>query len=129
MTALAERSTLATLDEAIVLVDRKDGLMWTALNWPRAFNTVNDAIRTDLTHRLEQLGTDDDVGVIVLRGTGEGGFLRGRRHQKKRLSEIPPQRRDSPSRPRLDPNAGSWLQADQHHDPGLLFCERPSRVG
>jgi enoyl-CoA hydratase/carnithine racemase len=129
MTAVAERSTLATLDEAIVLVDRKDGLMWTALNWPRAINAVNDAIRTDLTHRLEQLDTDDDVGVIVLRGTGEGGFLRGRRHQKKRLSEILPQRRDSPAGPSWIQTLGRVCKLTSTTTQGFCFVSGRSRVG
>jgi enoyl-CoA hydratase len=103
MTDLAEQSTLVTLDEAVVLIDCKDGLEWTTLNRPRVINAVYAAIRTGPTHRVEQRDSDASLCDRSSRRSRRR-FLRWRRHQKQRRSDALPQRRDSLAAP-------SWVQA------------------
>lgn len=60
-----------------VLVDISDGVATVTLNRPHAMNALSAALRAELAAAMARLGADDDVGAIVLTGTGERAFTAG----------------------------------------------------
>ncbi len=44
---------------------------------PQVLNALNTALLEELLHTLADLGSDPNVGVIVLTGTGDRSFIAG----------------------------------------------------
>ncbi len=63
--------------EPLVLFEKDDGIAWLTLNRPRALNAVNLAMRDEFWQTLEAVRDDPDVGVVVLKGSGEQAFCAG----------------------------------------------------
>ena len=63
--------------EAVVLVDKREGIATVTLNRPRAMNALCVALRSALTRTFEALAQDDETGVVILTGAGERAFCAG----------------------------------------------------
>ncbi|MFD1945263.1 enoyl-CoA hydratase-related protein, partial [Nocardioides aestuarii] len=53
-----------------LLVDLADGVLRLTIDRPEVFNALSDTLADELAERLEQAGPDDDVGVVVVTGSG-----------------------------------------------------------
>ncbi|HSV37691.1 MAG TPA: enoyl-CoA hydratase/isomerase family protein [Nocardioidaceae bacterium] len=77
-----------------VLVDVDGTVGRITLNRPEVMNAIDTALATELEHALRELDAEDDVHVIVVRGSG-GNFCAGGDVQEvRRLSELGPQALD-----------------------------------
>jgi enoyl-CoA hydratase len=54
----------------ILLVDRKDGIATLTLNRPDAMNALSQDLRIALARAFRELASDDEVGVVILTGSG-----------------------------------------------------------
>ena len=54
-----------------VVVTHKDGIAEVILSRPHRLNAINDELLVDFTSALEALNSNDEVGVIILRGAGK----------------------------------------------------------
>lgn len=76
----SRRSMMTMADGAIeqtVQIERVNRVGWIVLNRPGQINAINPALRLEVTQALEQLDSDPEMGVIVIRGAGERGFCAG----------------------------------------------------
>ena len=55
-----------------VLYEVADGIATITLNRPDVLNSMNPQLVADITDAFDQAGADDDVGAIVMTGTGRG---------------------------------------------------------
>ena len=53
-----------------IIVEKKDKIAWITLNRPEALNALSRELMTDLRQAMEEIGTDDSVRVVVIRGAG-----------------------------------------------------------
>lgn len=63
---------MTTDSQAMVLVERHEGVALVTLNRPDKRNAMSDAMRTELIEALESLGADRSVRAVVLTGAGKG---------------------------------------------------------
>ena len=54
-----------------ILVDKKDGITWVALNRPDKRNAMSPQLHLEMDDVLEELATDDATEVLVITGAGE----------------------------------------------------------
>jgi len=60
-----------------ILVDREDGVGIVTLNRPDKLNAMNRKLSAELREAVKEFDADDDIGCIVLTGTGEKAFSAG----------------------------------------------------
>lgn len=60
-----------------VLVDRSDSIATVTVNRPEKRNAMDIETRKRLLSALEEVGEDDAVRAVVLRGAGDGAFIAG----------------------------------------------------
>ena len=60
-----------------ILVEIRNHIAWITLNRPHRLNTFNSEMRDELPQAFEELGKNDDVRVIVVRGAGGKAFSAG----------------------------------------------------
>lgn len=71
------RDTVSTSTDEPLLIRHEPPLAWCIINRPAAHNALNAAVWRGLAERVTELGHDDDVRVIIVRGTGEQAFISG----------------------------------------------------
>ena len=59
------------MSEATVIVEKRDHIGIISLNRPEQLNTFNTALATELNKALIDLDNDDDIRVVVIRGSGK----------------------------------------------------------
>jgi 2-(1,2-epoxy-1,2-dihydrophenyl)acetyl-CoA isomerase len=62
-----------------LLETTEDGIAWLTLNRPDRLNAFSPAMLLALGEALQRLGSDAEVGAIVITGAGRGFFRRRRR--------------------------------------------------
>src|SRR6476620_7192198 len=72
----AEAVTTDTVEQALVLVERRGNVGLITLNRPKVFNALSDALTRELTAALDELEADDAIGALVLTGN-EKAFAAG----------------------------------------------------
>ncbi len=87
-----------------VRIERDGPVGWIVLNRPEQINAINDAIRQGVPRALAELGADESVRVIVMRGDGSRGFCAGADIKEKRAAETSLQVRRRMERAR-------WIEA------------------
>lgn len=60
-----------------ILVDREDGVGIVTLNRPDVLNAMNNQLTSEMQEAVRDLSIDDDIGCIVLTGSGEKAFSAG----------------------------------------------------
>lgn len=60
-----------------VLIDRDDSIATVTVNRPEKRNAMDIPTRKALYEAFEEVGEDDEVRAIVLRGAGDGSFIAG----------------------------------------------------
>jgi naphthoate synthase len=60
-----------------ILVERKDGVAWIAINRPQVRNAFRTRTVAELTDAFVDVRWDPTVGVVVLTGTGDKAFCSG----------------------------------------------------
>lgn len=60
-----------------VLVERSDSIATVTVNRPEKRNAMDVPTRKDLRDAFEEVGEDDAVRAVVLRGAGDGSFIAG----------------------------------------------------
>lgn len=58
------------MSEPVLLVEKKDGIATLTLNRPGQLNALSAELLHALGDEIEQLRTDDDIGVVILTGAG-----------------------------------------------------------
>ena len=98
-----------------LLVDKSDKIAWITFNRPEVHNALDREMMTALHTTLRQLETDDDVHVVVLRGTGEKTFTAG-----ADIKEPPPQSSEVKNTPRP---ADIFLAMAELHKPVICSVQ------
>ena len=60
-----------------VSVENEDGVAIITLNRPEVLNAMNHVLNTNLHDAMLAANADDDIGCIVITGTGEKAFSAG----------------------------------------------------
>ncbi len=60
-----------------ILVDVAERVATVTVNRPKVMNALNDATLRELAHAFDELKTNDDVGVVIVTGSGEKAFVAG----------------------------------------------------
>jgi len=60
-----------------ILVEHKDGVGIVTLNRPEVLNAMNNKLTSELQEAVRDLAIDDDIGCIVITGSGEKAFSAG----------------------------------------------------
>ena len=60
-----------------IIVEKEDGVGIVTLNRPEKLNAMNNQLTSELHEAVRQLNSDDDVGCIVLTGSGNRAFSAG----------------------------------------------------
>ena len=58
-------------------VDKKDDIATVTINRPKALNALNVETLSELVDAFEELKEDDDIGGVLLTGSGEKAFVAG----------------------------------------------------
>jgi len=79
-----------------ILVDKEDGVAIITLNRPEVLNAMNRKLGTELHEAVLELNNDDDVGCIVLTGSGQRAFSAGGdiHEQRERAQNLTQEERD-----------------------------------
>ncbi len=85
-----------------ILVDKEEGVAIITLNRPEVLNAMNRKLSTELHEAVMAMNTDDEVGCIVLTGTGNRAFSAGGdiHEQRERAKELPSEEREQLERDR-----------------------------
>ena len=80
------------MDYEYVLADIEDGVMVITMNRPEVLNAMNHQLNNELHHAVTSANENDDVGCIVITGTGDrafsaGGDIHEQRVHARELSE------------------------------------------
>jgi enoyl-CoA hydratase/carnithine racemase len=63
-----------------IIVEKKDRIVWITLNRPQVLNALSRELMMELREAMEEIGGDDSVRVVVIRGAGRcfgaGGDLK-----------------------------------------------------
>lgn len=65
------------MEYANLLVSVSDRIATVTINRPKSLNALNFATMRDLSGAFDELGGRDDVGVVLLTGSGEKAFVAG----------------------------------------------------
>lgn len=60
-----------------LLIERRDGVAWVIVNRPETRNALDSALGARLVEAFAEIGADDNVRAIVLRGAGDRAFISG----------------------------------------------------
>jgi enoyl-CoA hydratase/carnithine racemase len=60
-----------------ILVDKEDGVAILTLNRPKVLNAMNNKLSMELYDAAQRAAEDEDVGCIVITGSGERAFTAG----------------------------------------------------
>ena len=60
-----------------ILLDKEEGVAIITLNRPEVLNAMNRKLSTELHEAVMAMNTDDEIGCIVLTGTGNRAFSAG----------------------------------------------------
>ena len=60
-----------------LLIERRDGVAWVIVNRPETRNALDSALGAGLVEAFAEIGADDNVRAIVLRGAGDRAFISG----------------------------------------------------
>jgi len=79
-----------------ILVEKEEGVGFITLNRPEKLNAMNRALTTELYEAMRELNNDDEVGCIVLTGSGHRAFSAGGdiHEQRERDRELSQEERD-----------------------------------
>ena len=79
-----------------ILVDKEDGVAIITLNRPEVLNAMNRKLGTELHAAVLELNSDDEVGCIVLTGSGQRAFSAGGdiHEQRERAQNLTQEERD-----------------------------------
>ena len=79
-----------------ILVDKEDGVAIITLNRPEVLNAMNRKLGTELHGAVLELNSDDEVGCIVLTGSGQRAFSAGGdiHEQRERAQNLTQEERD-----------------------------------
>jgi enoyl-CoA hydratase len=85
-----------------ILLDREDGVGIVTLNRPEVLNAMNRALSAELADAVKVLDADDDVGCIVITGSGDRAFSAGGDIHEQRSDDrlYTPEQLDAMSDPR-----------------------------
>ncbi len=89
---MTDRTWFADLRATSARVE--NGLAWVTLDRPEAANARNQAMRDELRRIWDHLATSDDVGAVVLTGSGTRFFCAGMDMKEAGTPESPADRRD-----------------------------------
>jgi len=79
-----------------ILVDKEDGVAIITLNRPEVLNAMNRKLGSELHEAVLAMNTDDEVGCIVLTGSGQRAFSAGGdiHEQRERAQNLTQEERD-----------------------------------
>lgn len=79
-----------------ILVDKEDGVAIITLNRPEVLNAMNRKLSSELHESVLELNNDDEVGCIVLTGSGQRAFSAGGdiHEQRDRAQNLTQEERD-----------------------------------
>ena len=79
-----------------ILVDKEDGVAIITLNRPEVLNAMNRKLGTELHEAVLEMNADDEVGCIVLTGSGQRAFSAGGdiHEQRERAQNLTQEERD-----------------------------------
>ena len=79
-----------------ILVDKEDGVAIITLNRPEVLNAMNRKLGSELHESVLELNNDDEVGCIVLTGSGQRAFSAGGdiHEQRDRAQNLTQEERD-----------------------------------
>ena len=79
-----------------ILVDKEDGVAIITLNRPEVLNAMNRKLGTELHEAVLELNNDDEVGCIILTGSGQRAFSAGGdiHEQRERAQNLTQEERD-----------------------------------
>jgi len=69
--------TVSAAIEPVLRVEREGAVAWLILNRPRALNALDEPLLFALEAALSRLGKDQDLGALVLTGSGTRAFCYG----------------------------------------------------
>ncbi len=90
------------MDYSDILLDREDGVGIITLSRPEVLNAMNRRLMSELAGAVKALDDDDDVGCIVITGSGEKAFSAGGDIHEQRDDDrkYTPEQLDAMSNPR-----------------------------
>ncbi len=59
------------MSDEVLLIERKDAVLWLTLNRPAAMNAVSPALMAALDHAIGQAESDDAIRCVVITGAGK----------------------------------------------------------
>jgi enoyl-CoA hydratase len=62
---------------ARLVAERKDGVGWILFDNPRRLNALTPAMLADFRRTIDEFAADDEIRVVVLRGSGDTAFCAG----------------------------------------------------
>jgi enoyl-CoA hydratase/carnithine racemase len=71
------RDVVSTPSEEALIIRREPPLAWCVINRPAAHNALSAGVWRGLAERVRDLGGDNEVRVIIVRGAGEQAFISG----------------------------------------------------
>ena len=71
-----------------ILVDHEDGVAVVTLNRPEVLNAMNNKLSAELHDAIVQADANDDVGCIVITGSGEKAFTAGGDIHEQRENDV-----------------------------------------
>ena len=79
-----------------ILVDKEDGVAIITLNRPEVLNAMNRKLGSELHEAVLEMNADDEVGCIVLTGSGQRAFSAGGdiHEQRERAQNLTQEERD-----------------------------------
>ena len=83
-----------------MLVEKEDGVAIITLNRPEVLNAMNRKLNTELHDAVMTMNSDDEIGCLVITGSGErafsaGGDIHEQRETARNLTEEQQQERDA----------------------------------
>lgn len=60
-----------------LLIEREGAVAVVTINRPKALNTLNSQVLTDLSQAFTAIGADKEIGAVILTGAGEKSFVAG----------------------------------------------------
>lgn len=71
-----------------IQVDHEDGVAILTLNRPEVLNAMNNKLSSELHDAVVEAGEDDDVGCIVITGSGDKAFTAGGDIHEQRENDV-----------------------------------------
>jgi enoyl-CoA hydratase/carnithine racemase len=71
-----------------ILTEKEDGVGFVTLNRPEKLNAMNHQLTDELRDAVKQMNLDDDIGCIVLTGSGNRAFSAGGDIHEQRENDV-----------------------------------------